>query len=54
MDDQLFMDRAYALALKSFNKGGVPIGAVLGRNGEAVGEGHNQRVQQGDPIAHGA
>ncbi len=47
------MDRAYGLALKSFNEGGLPIGAVLVRDGQVIGEGHNQRVQQGDPIAHG-
>jgi creatinine deaminase len=45
--------RAFELALKSYNEGGCPIGSVIARDGEVLGEGHNQRVQQGDPIAHG-
>lgn len=45
--------RAYELALKSYNDGGCPIGSVLARGSEILGEGHNQRVQKGDPIAHG-
>jgi len=49
----LFVTRAYELALKSYNEGGCPIGSVLVRNGVIIGEGHNQRIQQGDPIAHG-
>ena len=45
--------RAYELALKSYTEGGCPIGSVLARGSEILGEGHNQRVQKGDPIAHG-
>ena len=48
-----FVTRCYELALKSYEEGGLPIGSVLARGGEMIGEGHNQRVQQGDPIAHG-
>ena len=48
-----FVTRAYELALKSYNEGGCPIGSVLVRGGAIIGEGHNQRIQQGDPIAHG-
>jgi cytosine deaminase len=33
--------------------GGVPVGAVLAAGGDVLGAGHNERVQQGDPIAHG-
>jgi creatinine deaminase len=33
--------------------GGVPVGAVLAAGTEVLGAGHNQRVQQGDPVAHG-
>jgi cytosine deaminase len=47
------LTRAYELALKSYREGGCPIGSVLARGGEVLGEGHNQRVQKGDPIAHG-
>ena len=35
-------------------EGGIPIGAALfERNGELLGRGHNRRVQDGDPSAHG-
>ena len=48
-----FVTRTYELALKSYTEGGCPIGSVLVRDGAVIGEGHNQRIQQGDPIAHG-
>ncbi len=48
-----FMNLALEQAEKSFGEGGVPVGAVLVRNGEVVAVGHNRRVQNGDPIAHG-
>jgi len=52
-EDASFMDEAYRLAKKSFDEGGLPIGAVLVEDGVIIGRGHNQRIQQGDPIAHG-
>lgn len=48
-----FVTRTYELALKSYTEGGCPIGSVIVRDGAIIGEGHNQRIQQGDPIAHG-
>ena len=48
-----FMAVAYEEALSSYNQGGLPIGSVLVRAGEVIGKGHNQRVQNSDPIAHG-
>src|SRR5258705_10768018 len=51
--DPALIARCYDLALKSYQEGGLPIGSVLARGAEVIGEGHNQRVQQGDPIAHG-
>ncbi|ACS81220.1 nucleoside deaminase [Maridesulfovibrio salexigens] len=53
MSDMEFMEEAYKLAKKSFDQGGLPIGSVLVRDGKIIGSGHNQRVQKGDPIAHG-
>jgi cytosine deaminase len=36
------------------DEGGVPIGAALiGADGRVLGRGHNRRVQDGDPSAHG-
>jgi cytosine deaminase len=35
-------------------EGGIPIGAALfDRDGGLLGKGHNRRVQEGDPSAHG-
>jgi creatinine deaminase len=51
--DQVLVDRCYGLALKGYEEGGVPVGALLARGGEVVAEGWNRRVQLGDPIAHG-
>lgn len=51
-DRQMLMI-AYEEAKKGFDEGGCPIGSVLARDGQEVSRGHNQRVQQGDPIAHG-
>lgn len=51
--DHKFLGIALAEAEMGLADGGLPIGSVLARNGELVASGHNQRVQQGDPIAHG-
>ena len=51
-DRQMLMI-AYQEAKLGFDEGGCPIGSVLARGSEEVSRGHNQRVQQGDPIAHG-
>jgi cytosine/creatinine deaminase len=53
MDHQHFLRLAYQQALKSYQEGGLPIGAVLTKDGEVLAAGHNRRVQDGDPIAHG-
>jgi cytosine/creatinine deaminase len=50
---QELVDRCYGLALQGYAEGGVPIGSLLARESKIVAEGYNQRVQQGDPIAHG-
>ena len=51
--DKQFLKIAYDQAKSGFDSGGCPIGSVLARDGQEVSRGHNQRVQQGDPIAHG-
>jgi cytosine deaminase len=55
MDSQTneFMEAAYRQAEKSYDEGGLPIGAVLVEDGRIVASGHNRRVQDGDPTAHG-
>jgi creatinine deaminase len=52
MTDPAF-EAAYQAAQKSLREGGIPIGAALARGGEIIATGHNNRVQHGDPIAHG-
>lgn len=47
------MEVALSQARKSYDEGGLPIGAVLVEDGRIIGEGHNRRVQGGDPTAHG-
>jgi cytosine/creatinine deaminase len=51
--DARFLRMAYEEALAGFNEGGCPIGSVLAQGERLVARGRNQRVQQGDPIAHG-
>ena len=51
--DKQMLQLAYDEAKTGFDAGGCPIGSVLARDGQEVSRGHNQRVQQGDPIAHG-
>ncbi|GAA4990309.1 nucleoside deaminase [Pseudonocardia tropica] len=48
------MDVAVEQARAGLGSGGIPIGAALvGPDGEVLGRGHNRRVQDGDPTAHG-
>ena len=47
-----FMQAAIKQAKKSREEGGIPIGSVLVKDGTIVGHGHNQRVQQNNPILH--
>ncbi len=47
------MRRAYQEAKTGRDEGGLPIGSILVEGGEVVGAGHNRRIQEGDPIAHG-
>ena len=51
--DREMMTRALAQARVSLESGGVPVGAVLAAGGQVVAAGHNERVQRGDPVAHG-
>jgi cytosine deaminase len=51
--DQAMMDVALAEARNGLAAGGVPVGAALAAGGRLLASGHNERVQSGDPIAHG-
>jgi cytosine/creatinine deaminase len=48
------LQTAVAEARAGLAEGGIPIGAALfTREGTLLGKGHNRRVQEGDPSAHG-
>ena len=51
--DAKFLRIAYDEAKAGFDEGGCPIGSVLAEGERLIARGRNQRVQQGDPIAHG-
>ncbi len=51
-DDLRMMDRALALAATAAATDEVPVGAVVYRGREILGEGHNQRERLNDPTAH--
>lgn len=46
------MRRALALADRAANEGEVPVGAVVVREGELLGEGWNQVIAAADPTSH--
>lgn len=54
-DHKRFMRRAIELALEGAvkKKAGACFGAVIVKDGEIVGEGHNQVGVDSDPTAHG-
>jgi cytosine/creatinine deaminase len=51
--DRELLSLALEQARASLAVGGVPVGAVLAAGSEVLGAGHNERVQHGDPVAHG-
>jgi cytosine deaminase len=51
--DLRFAELAFLEAKKSADSGGLPIGSAVARGERLLSSGHNQRVQLGDPIAHG-
>lgn len=52
LSDEQAMQLAIEQAHKGLAEGGIPIGAVLVRDGRVIGRGHNRRVQNDDPLAH--
>jgi creatinine deaminase len=47
-----FMKAALEEARSGLQEGGIPIGAVLVKDGTIIGRGHNRRIQNNDPLAH--
>ena len=54
MDYASLLSVALEEARRGLAEGGIPVGAALfDRSGKLLGRGHNRRVQDGDPSAHG-
>ena len=50
--DERMMERALELAQEAFDDGEVPVGAVVVRKGEIVGEGRNRREKGKNALYH--
>lgn len=50
--DLFFMRKAIEIAAESFALGEVPVGAIVVKDGEIVGESPNKRETNGDATAH--
>ena len=54
LDYRSMLEAALAEARLGLQEGGIPIGAaIFDPAGQLIGAGHNRRVQEGDPSAHG-
>ena len=51
-EDTYFMRRALAQAEKAVERGEVPVGAVVVKDGMIVGRGWNRPISNNDPTAH--
>lgn len=47
-----FMSEALTEAYIAFNKGEVPVGAVIVKDGEIIARGHNQREEKQNALSH--
>ena len=52
VEDREFMARALKLAEQAAVSGDVPVGCVIVKDGQIVGEGRNRREERGDATAH--
>ncbi|HAS44970.1 MAG TPA: tRNA-specific adenosine deaminase [Microscillaceae bacterium] len=52
MHDQYYMQQAYQEALKAFDKGEIPVGAVIVSQERIIAKAHNQTEQLLDVTAH--
>lgn len=51
-DDAYFMNEAIGEAKKSFDEGGIPIGAVLVKDSKIISRGHNRLIQNDSVLLH--
>jgi tRNA(adenine34) deaminase len=52
MNHKEYMRRALELAQQAAEHGDVPVGCVIVKDGEIIGEGRNRREEHGDATAH--
>ena len=52
MNHEEYMRRAMELAAQATREGDVPVGCVIVKDGQIVGEGRNRREECGDATAH--
>jgi tRNA(adenine34) deaminase len=52
MDNTKWMRQALEQAEHAARMGEIPVGAVVVRQGKIIGEGHNRRETDNDPLAH--
>ena len=52
ISDNYFMAEALKEAEKSLSEGGLPIGAVLVKDGEIISRGHNRLIQDDSVVLH--
>jgi len=50
--DSRFMERAISLAKKAYDNGEIPVGAVIVKDGEIIGEGFNMRESKKSVLSH--
>jgi len=50
--DEYFMHLALREAARALEHDDIPVGAVLVKDGEVIGSGHNEREVRADPTAH--
>ena len=50
---QSLLNEAFREARTGYEQGGVPVGAVIVRDGKILARGRNKRVQEGNPVLHG-
>src|SRR5246127_4435363 len=50
--DEYFMRLALREASRALEHDDIPVGAIVVKDGEVIGTGHNEREMRGDPTAH--
>ena len=50
--EKRFMERALELSREALKSGDIPVGALIEKDGEIIGEGFNTRERDKDPLGH--